>query len=139
MIQKRRRCLFFCPSCGLQAFALPHPLRISNAVSPRQHVLYINMLYRCVPRRRFGCHLPVVGLEFAKFVSHQDRRSKTSFSYIRPPAYPLGANKRCCKNKNCFSKQQEKGRKFYRMKVKFCHTIQIKRFVCANKCLEGDG
>ena len=38
-----------------------------------------------VPRRRFGCHLPVVEVEFAKFVMHKERRSKTSFSYIRPP------------------------------------------------------
>ena len=109
--------LFFCPSCGLQAFALPHPLRISNAVSPRQHVLYINMLYRCVPRRRFGCHLPVVGLEFAKFVSHQDRRSKTSFLYIRPPALPLRTNKRCGKD-NVFFKSSQTLAKFFLLFVK---------------------
>ena len=96
--------LFFLPILELQAFALPFPHRIDNAVSPRQyaHLYHINNVYRNVPRKR----LVVICLlweldEFAKFVVHNDRRPKTSFSYIRPPAHPLvGYCKRWCKDTN---------------------------------------
>ena len=37
-----------------KAFALPTSHRIDNAVSPRQHELYINKVYRNAPRRRLA-------------------------------------------------------------------------------------
>ena len=75
------------------------PHRIDNTVSPRQYELYINKVYRNAPRRRFGCHLSVVDNEFAKFMRHNDRRSKTSSSYIWPPATLSGLTERRCKDK----------------------------------------
>ena len=50
------------------------------------------------------CLLWVYGL--ARFVFHNDRRSKTSFLYIRPPALPLRANKRCGKDRHFFNSTQ---------------------------------
>ena len=90
------------PILASQAFALPHSHRIDNAVSPRQNELYIkryiDTLY--VDVSVVICLLWVY--EVAKFVMHNDRRSKTSFSYIRPPALPLRTNKRWCKYTNYF-------------------------------------
>ena len=64
------------------------------------------MIYRNAPRDASVviCLLWFYG--FARFVMHNDRRSKTSFSYIRPPALPLRANKRCCKDKKLNRKFQ---------------------------------
>ncbi len=47
-----------------------------------------------------------MGFEVAKFVDHNDRRSKTSFSYIRMPALPLRAYKRRCKDSDFFDNHQ---------------------------------
>ena len=87
------------PILETQAFALPKPHRIDNAVSPRQYELY-NIRYIETHYADVSvviCLLWFYG--FAKFVSHNDRRSKTSFSYIRPPAAHEWANKRCCKDR----------------------------------------
>ena len=43
-------------------------------------------------------HIVKLSLEFAKFVFHNDRRSKTSFLYYKTARSPLRANKRCCKD-----------------------------------------
>ena len=63
------------PILETQAFALPLPHRIDNAEKPTPVRIAKNNRYISVPRRRFGCHLPVVEVEVAKFVSHNDRRS----------------------------------------------------------------
>ena len=85
--QKRRRCLFLSPILGLQAFALPPSHRIDNAEQPTPVHTAISLQTAQVLRRRFGCHLPVVTVEVAKFIDHNDRRSKTSFSYICSPLW----------------------------------------------------
>ena len=94
------------PILGLQAFALPHPHRIDNAtVSPRQYVYYH------LERRKkhllgfsrlstvstnayqvdiFVVHSSVAGWEVAKFVVHNDKRSKTSFSIHKTARLPIG-------------------------------------------------
>ena len=65
------------------------------------------MVYRNAQRRRFVVICLLWDLdEFAKFVVHNDRRSKTSFSYIRPPALPLRANKRRDKDKKFWGELQ---------------------------------
>ena len=86
------------PILDTQAFALPPSHRIDNAHQPTP-ARTIYWVYRHAPRRRLGCHLPAVKVEFAKFVYHNDRRSKTSFSYIRPPAPITGLTMRWGKGK----------------------------------------
>ena len=80
------------PILGTQALALPHPHRIDNAVSPRQNELYINKVYRNAPRRRLVVICLLWVLELARFVFHNDRRPKTSFLSLRPPAAQYWTN-----------------------------------------------
>ena len=70
------------------------------------------MVYRNALRRRLVVICLLWDLdEFAKFVVHNDRRSKTSFSYIRPPAAHYWANKRWHKDTNYYGNGKEKNRK----------------------------
>ena len=51
------------------------------------------MVYRYAPRRRLVVICLLWDLdEFAKFVVHNDRRSKTSFLYNKTARRPIGAN-----------------------------------------------
>ena len=68
---------------GTTGLRIASPHRIDNAVSPRQYELY-KKVYRNAPRRRLVVICLLWLLTFAKFVVHNDRRSKTSFLYIRP-------------------------------------------------------
>ena len=63
---------------GTTGLRIASPHRIDNAVSPRQYELYINVRY--IETHHVDASLSSVccGLEFAKFVVHNDRRSKTS-------------------------------------------------------------
>ena len=105
MIQKRRGVYFFA-----------HPgvagLRIALSTQDRQRSLahastdYILQEYRNALRRRFVviCLLRVYG--FARFVMHNDKRSKTSFLYNKTARLSLRANKRRCKDSNIFCTHQ---------------------------------
>ena len=68
------------PILALQALALPKPHRIDNAVAHARTDYILNKVYRDALRRRpvAICLLWFYG--FARFVEHNDRRSKTSFS-----------------------------------------------------------
>ena len=99
MIQKRRRCLFFCPSWEHRlSHCLTHTGQ-TTLISPRQYGLYriryIDTYHVDVSLSSACCGIS----ELARFVFHNDRRSKTSFSYIRPPAAHEWAVKRWCKDR----------------------------------------
>ena len=78
--------------------------------TPARTIYY--KVYRYALRRRFG----VVGWEVAKFLDHNDRRSKTSFSY---KGHPLAAQQDCVCTHQCdnaklcifFANQQRNERK----------------------------
>ena len=77
------------PILASKALALPTSHRIDNAVSSRQNELYIIKVYRNAPRDASVVICLLWCSEFARFLMHNDRRSKTSFSYIRSHASPL--------------------------------------------------
>ena len=83
---------------GILGLRIASPHRIDNAVSPRQNALYkigyIETLNVTLRLSSVCC-----GYEVAKFKMHNDRRSKTSFSYIRPPAAHKWTNKRWRKDR----------------------------------------
>ena len=81
MIHKKGVGVCFFAHPGILGLRIASPHRIDNAVSPRQHGLYIIMYietHHVTPRLSSVC----CGYEVAKFKMHNDRRSKTSFSYI---------------------------------------------------------
>ena len=83
---------------GILGLRIASPHRIDNAVSPRQHELY---KLRYIDTHHVTLWLSSVccGYEVAKFKVHNDRRPKTSFSYIRPPAAHKWTNKRWRKDR----------------------------------------
>ena len=82
MIHKKGVGVCFSAHPGTTGLRIASPHRIDNAVSPRQHGLYkYNNVYRNAPRDA-SVVICLLWLEVAKFKVHNDRRSKTSFSYI---------------------------------------------------------
>ncbi len=77
------------PILDSQAFALPTSHRIDNAVSPRQNGLYINKVYRNAPRRRLGCHLPVVMLRSCEVRESQRQTFENVFLITKTARRPL--------------------------------------------------
>ena len=120
MIQKRRRCLFFCPSWTRRLSHCPHHTGQTTPVSPRQHGLY-NIRY--IETHHADASLSSVCCGFTDLrsslctttdalalASELAVRARKRLSHkIRPPALPLRANKRCCKDMDYFRKKQEKG------------------------------
>ena len=83
------RCLLLLPIQVSKALALPTPHRIDNAVSPRQHELYINnKVYRNAPRRRFGCHLPVVVFGICEILDTQRQTFENVFLIYKTARSP---------------------------------------------------
>lgn len=97
MIEKRRRCLFSCPSWTRGPSHCPFTTGQTTPVSPRQYIYIhpLTLLANSVSKIAYTyygtlrCHLSVCEVEVAKFTSHNDKRSKTPFSYMSLPFHPF--------------------------------------------------
>ena len=108
---------------------MPSSHRIDNAVSPRQYALY-NKVYKDVPTQTL--RLPSAcrdDKEFARFTVHNDRRSKTSFLYIRPPAAHMWTNGTVLQRYELLRKQQRNAKKNWWKQEK---SIHADAFLCSN-------
>ena len=88
-------------------------------------------MYIYAPRRRLVAVLPDVDVEVAKFVSHQDKRPKTSSYSLRPLAAHWRANKRWCKDSRFWPYRQIFVKKKCRRRFKMEGKMEGKGWIAA--------
>ena len=108
MIQKRRRCLFFCPSWSQRPSHCPHHTGQTTPVSPRQYGLYI---IRYIETYNADASLPSVCCDVkslrSSWLTTTDVRKRLSHK-IRPPALPTRSQQAMLQIQELFLKRQRK-------------------------------